>query len=75
MDDWRSKIVKDFCKEHDVEFFVSYEWKTYQNKYVMRKGNAKATRYVNCESLPTMLPSAMLNEMYKEITDKDGAEC
>lgn len=72
VDDWRSKIVKDFCKEHDVEFFASYESKTDQNKYLMRKGNAKATRYVSCDSLPTMLPSAMLNDMYREIMDNDG---
>lgn len=64
VDDWRSKIVKDFCKEHDVEFFESYEWKTNQNEYVMRKGNAKATRYVSCYSLWT------LNHLYRPVDGK-----
>ena len=72
VDDWRSKIAKKFCKEHDVELFASCEWKTDQIKYVMRNGSAKATRYVSCDSLPTMLPSAMLNDMFREIMDKDG---
>ena len=72
MHDWRTKVVEDFCEENDVEVLVSDEWKTMQKKMVMRKGTTTATRYVDYSSLPTLLPSALLNEMLIEIAKKDG---
>lgn len=72
MGDWRTKVVEDFCKEHEVEFLVSDEWKTMLMKMLMRKGDKTAIRYIDYDYLPAMLPSAMLNDMYREIMDKDG---
>lgn len=67
--DWRDKAISDFCKQNDVEILVTDEWKTFQKKIVMRKGNGRSTRYIDYDflSTPTFLITPLLNGMLKEI--------
>ena len=66
-EDWKDKVIQDFCKDKGVEILVTDEWKTLQKKIVMRKGKDTTTRFVDYESLPHFLPSPLLNSMLKEL--------
>ena len=73
MSDWRTKAVEDFCRTNNVTVIVDDEWKTREKRVVLRKGKYSAVRRICYDALPYLLPTPLLNEMFKEIpADKDG---
>lgn len=66
-EDWRTKAVTDFCREHNVIVLEEDEWKTMEIKVTLRKGKYAVVRRIRYDSIPTILPTALLNEMLNEI--------
>ena len=72
-DDWRTKVVVKFCREHHVTVTVDDEWKTRERKVTLRKGKYAVVRRICYDAIPTLLPTVLLNEMLREIpADKEG---
>ena len=73
--DWRQKAVEDFCRENDVNVIVFDEWKTREKQFVLQKGKWKVIRNVCYDSIPTLLPTVLLNEMLQEVPGEEGEGC
>lgn len=73
MSDWRTKAVEDFCRTNNVTVIVYDEWKTREKKVVLRKGKYTVIRRICYDTIPTLLPTVLLNEMCQEIpADKEA---
>jgi hypothetical protein len=71
-EDWRTKAVTDFCREHNVTVTIDDEWKTRQKRVILRKGSYAVVRRICYDALPTLLPTALLSEMLQEIPAGEG---
>ena len=71
-EDWTTKAVTDFCREHNVTVTIYDEWKVREKRVVLRKGNYAVTRCICYDALPSLLPTILLNEMINEISAKEG---
>lgn len=72
-EDWRTNAIMDFCRERNVTVIVEDEWKTREKKVTLRKGKYAVVRRICYDSIPTILPTVLLNEMFNEIpSDKEG---
>ena len=72
MHDWRTKAVEEFCHTNNVTFIVDDEWKTREKKLTLRKGKWAVVRRISYDSIPTLLPAVLLNEMLREIPAEEG---
>lgn len=71
-EDWRTKVVTDFCREHNSTVTIDDELKTMEKIVTLRRGEYAVVRRVRYDSIPTILPSVLLNEMLNEIpADKE----
>lgn len=73
-EDWRTKAVTDFCREHNATVTIDDEWKTREKRVILRKGNYAVVRRICYDSIPTILPTVLLNEMLNEIPAEDGTD-
>lgn len=71
-EDWRTKAVTDFCREHNVTVLIDDEWKTMEIKVKLRKGKYEVVRRICYDAIPTLLPTVLLNEMLHEIPTEEG---
>ena len=71
-EDWKIKAVTDFCREHNTTVTIEDEWKTMEKKVTLRKGNYAVVRRICYDSIPTILPTVLLNEMLNEIPEQEG---
>ena len=74
MNDWITKAVEDFCHTNDVTVIVEDEWKTREKKVTLRKGKYAVIRRICYDAIPTLLPTALLNEMINEVREKEMSE-
>lgn len=72
MNDWRTKAVEDFCCANNATVILDDEWKTREVKVTLRKGEYAVVRRICYDSIPTILPTALLNEMLHEIPAEEG---
>ena len=70
--DWQTRVVCDFCRKNNVKVFVEDEWRTREMKVTMVKDKWTVIRHICYDSIPTLLPSALLNEMIREIPADKG---
>jgi hypothetical protein len=73
--DWRTKVVVDFCRKHNVTVTIDDEWKTMEKKVTLRKGKFAVVRRIYYDAIPTILPTVLLNEMLQEIPEEEGERC
>lgn len=71
MNDWRTKAVEDFCRTNDVTIIVEDEWETREQKVTLRKGKYAVIRRICYDAIPTLLPTALLNETLQEIPTEE----
>ena len=74
MNDWRAKAVEEFCRTNNVTVIAEDEWKTREKKVTLRKGNYAVVRRICYDSIPTILPTVLLNEMLNEIPVAEVSE-
>ena len=72
MSDWRTTAVENFCHTNNVTVIVEDEWKTREKKLTLRKDEYSVVRRICYDSLPTLLPTVLLNEMLNEIPAEEG---
>lgn len=71
-EDWRTKAVKDFCLKHNATVTVFDDLKTTEQVVILRKDDHEVVRRIFYGSIPTSLPTVLLNEMLHEIQEKEG---
>lgn len=71
-EDWRTKAFTDFCIEHNVTVIIDDEWKTREKRVMLRKGNYTVVRRICYDSILTILPTVLLNEMLQELQAEEG---
>ena len=71
-EDWRTKAFTDFCIEHNVTVIIDDEWKTREKRVMLRKGNYTVVRRICYDSILTILPTVLMNEMLQELQAEEG---
>ena len=71
-EDWRTQAVKDFCRKNNVTVIVEDEWKTREKKVTLAKDKYAVIRRIFYDTIPTLLPSVLLNGMLREIPAEEG---